>query len=146
MIRTSHVVTCVAVALLFAACGGGGGGGTAALPVGSTPIADGGGSGGGAVEPEAQLVVVRYDYDGDDQADVLTLDKSESPMVIVEALKGTATGDVVDATSDWAGQTIDSAISEAVNSHLVITFSVAEKTDVSVTDTQGNDTTVTIFN
>ena len=142
LMRASHVVTCVAMALLFAACGGGGGGGNATLPVGTTLPPD---PVDGTSEPEQQLVVVRYDFDGDDHPDVLTLDRNESPMEIVEALKGTATGEVVDVTSDWAGQTVDSAISDAVNSHLISTFSVGDKTDVYVTDTLGHDATVTIF-
>jgi hypothetical protein len=144
MSRTACLMACVTAALLFAACGGGGGGGggISTSPVGSTPTPDG----PGTSEPEStQLVVVRYDYDGDENPDVLTLDSSESPMEIVEALKGTDTGDVVDVTTDWAGQKIDSAISDVVTSHLTFTFSVGDKTDVFVTDTQGHDATVTIF-
>jgi len=143
MMRTSRMVTCVAIALLFAACGGGGGGGgSATLPEGTTLPPD---PVDGTPAPEQQLVVVQYDYDGDDHPDVLTLDRNESPMEIVEALQGTATGDVVDVTSDWAGQVVDSVISDAVNSHLISTFSVGDKTDIYVTDTLGHDATVTIF-
>lgn len=145
MMRATSVLVCVAATLLLAACGGGGGGGGVTLPVGATPTPDTGDPVGDTSEPERQLVVVRYDYDGDDLPDVLTLDKNRSPMEIVEALKGTTTGDVVDVTSTWAGKTVDSAISDAVNSHLISSFSVADKTDVFVTDTLGHDATVTIF-
>ena len=68
-----------------------------------------------------------------------------SPLTIVEALKGTDTGDAVDVTGDWAGQAIDSSISDAINTELVSTFSVGGETSVYVTDNLGHESTVTIF-
>jgi len=142
MSRTACVLMCAAAALLFAACGGGGGGGGSIdVPVVSTPTP----TTGDTTLTEQQLVVVRYDFDGDDNPDVLTLDRTESPLTIVEALKGTATGDAVDVTASWAGQAIDSSISDAINSQLISTFSVGGETNVYVTDNLGHESTVTIF-
>ena len=129
-----------ALALALFACGGGGGGG--------------GGDGGPTQAPEdvsppaesgpQELVVVRYDYDGDGDEDVLTLDKTTSPYTIVEALTGTATGEAVDATEALAGRPVDPAVSEALARYLAETVEIASEHELDVPTATG-DLTITVF-
>lgn len=89
-----------------------------------------------------ERLVVQMDYNGDDAPDVLTLDTSEAPFKVVEALQGTAGGAPVDVTDVVGGQTIDPEISRALAEYLTNSFSVATRTELDVRD--ANDQLVTL--
>jgi hypothetical protein len=120
-------------------CGGGGGGGSDP----ETTLPPGGGGDGGT--PPGEYVVVRYDHDGDGNPDLLTLDRTESPLVVVEALRGTDDGGSVDATKDLAGQTLDPSVSEALSAYLAESFDIASETELDAVDALGNRVTLTVF-
>jgi hypothetical protein len=128
-------------ALAVAACGAGGGGdgtdatggtdGTDPNPVTTTGTAD--------------LVVLRYDVDGDGLADVVTLDTGESPYAVVEALLGTETGGTVDGTAAVAGRPVDPAIAAALAEHLASAAEVGSETELLVQVESGETVPVTVF-
>jgi len=122
-------------ALPLAACGGGGGPAPRVAPTsgGVSPSA-----------PSTQLLVVRYDLNGDTNPDVLTLDTTEAPYTIVEALEGTADGDAVDATEAWKDRQIDPVLSEALAGYVAGSFEVTHETDLEVT-IDGRPATVTVI-
>jgi len=129
------------VVLVAALVGCGASGTTTTVPTTKTtpPIV----TGGGEVASVAQeRLVVQMDYNGDDAPDVLTLDTSETPFTIVEALEGSAGGDPVDVTDVLAGQTIDPEISRALAEYLVNSFSIATRTELDVRD--ANDQLITL--
>jgi hypothetical protein len=130
------------VVLAAALVGCGASGTTTTLPTTTTtPPTDTGG--GGQVASAAQdRLVVQMDYNGDDAPDVLTLDTSEAPFTIVEALEGTAGGDPVDVTDVLAGQAIDPEVSSALAEYLAGSFSVATRTELDVRD--ANDQLITL--
>lgn len=131
-------LTLFAVALT--GCGGGGGGGGGGGDSAAAPIPV-----GGAGDTQSQYVVVRYDYTGDGNADVLTLDPANEPFTVVEALAGTADGGSVDATTALSGQTIDPAISDALLAFLAGSLEVASETELDAVDSLGNSVTLTVY-
>lgn len=130
------------LALTLFACGGGGGGGGGASdggltdePADITPPAE--------TEPQ-ELVVVRYDHDGDGDQDLLTLDATQSPLTIVEALEGTDSGEAIDATAALAGTPVDPAVSEALTRYLADSVALASEHELDVATAAG-DITITVF-
>lgn len=122
--------------VLLTACGGGGDGAvplTQAPPDGPAPTAQ-----------QANLVVVRYDVDADGLSDVVTLDASARPMVMLEGLRGLPEGDAVDATEAWQGQPIDPELSDVLQSYLADSFRVGVETDLDVT-LRGEPATITVI-
>ena len=119
--------------MLLASCGGGG---AAPLPpVSGKPahVVSG--------EPSGNLIVVRYDRDGDALPDILTLDASRSPLVIVEAIRGTVDGGGEDVTAAWCGGTVAGALGDVLRLHLAESVSTGAETDL---DLVLDDETVTI--
>jgi len=124
----------------------------AALALGAAMLAACGGSSGAApaqpaldsVPQEAQ-VVVRYDLNGDSNPDLLTLDTTQTPFRIMEALDGTADGGAVDSTAVRRGQAIDPAVSDALATYLTQSTAAGTETRLDVVDQNGNPFTVTIF-
>ncbi|MHC4817107.1 MAG: hypothetical protein ACYTF8_03465 [Planctomycetota bacterium] len=103
-------------------------------------------TGGSAVTSVAQeRLVVQMDINGDEAPDVLTLDTSETPFQVVEALQGTAGGDPVDVTDVLGGQPIDPEISRALAEYLATSFSVATRTELDVRDANDQLITLVIF-
>ncbi|MHC4971505.1 MAG: hypothetical protein ACYTG3_04170 [Planctomycetota bacterium] len=126
------------VVLVAALVGCGASGTTTTVPTTTTPP-----TGGSAVTSVAQeRLVVQMDINGDEAPDVLTLDTSETPFQVVEALQGTAGGDPVDVTDVLGGQAIDPEISRALAEYLATSFSVATRTELDVRD--ANDQLVTL--
>lgn len=78
------------------------------------------------------LVVVRCDWNGDAISDVLTLDTSRNPLVIDEAIRGTADGGGTDATAAWRGSEVEGALNDALQLHLAHFRSVASQTDLEL--------------
>jgi hypothetical protein len=129
------------VVLVAALVGCGASGTTTTVPTTTTtpPIV----TGGSDVTSVAQeRLVVQLDYNGDDAPDVLTLDTSETPFTVVEALEGSAGGVPVDVTDVLGGQTIDPEISRALAEYLANSFSVATRTELDVRD--ANDQVITL--
>ena len=119
----------VALALLVAGCGGGG-------------------SGGGAPPLQAldqQTLVVQMDQNGDSELDLITLDISESPFVILECLHGMPGGDFEDVSASLKGLAIDPAVSGALATYVGSSFGVADRTELDVTDTNGDPMKVVVF-
>jgi len=128
--RTFTGVAVAALLLLFAGCGGGGGSG------GSQP----------ALEAlDQQTLVVQMDQNGDSELDLITLDISESPFVILECLYGMPGGDFNDVTNNVRGLAIDPAVSGALATYVGNSMGVAERTELDVTDTNGDPMKVVIF-
>lgn len=122
----------VALALLVAGCGGGGGGS----------------SGGGAAPLQAldqQTLVVQMDQNGDNELDLITLDISESPFVILECLYGMPGGDFDDVTPLMRGTAIDPAVSGALATYVGGSFGVADRTELDITNTNGDPMKVVVF-
>lgn len=120
------------------ACGGGGGGGAAAVDPG-TP-----GTGGLDATSPLEQVVVQYDVTGDDDPDLVTLDRTTEPFRIVEALVATDAGPV-DRTDAMKGQAIDADVSRTLADWLAGNVDVASGTRLDVVETDGRETTVTIW-
>jgi hypothetical protein len=123
-------VAVAALLLVFAGCGGGGG------------------SGGSQPTPQAldqQTMVVQMDQNGDNELDLITLDISESPFVILECLYGMPGGDFDDVTNSVRGLAIDPAVSGALATYVGSSMGVAERTELDVTDTNGDPMKVVIF-
>lgn len=95
--------------------------------------------------PQAQEVVVRFDRNGDDQLDLLTLDTSDENLKIVSALDGSAVGDPVDVTAVLAGTELDPEIVRSLKTYLANSLEVASETQLDVVDQNGETVTITIF-
>ena len=94
-------------------------GATVALALLATGCGGGGGSPGGGGPPPIQALgqetlVVQMDQNGDSELDLITLDISESPFVILECLYGMPGGDFDDVTDVVKGRPIDPAVSGAL--------------------------------
>ena len=122
------------VALVCALLMGCGGGGPAPAP-GATDIVS---------LPQEQLVV-QVDMNGDEEPDLITLDTTERPFMIVEALYGSAAGDPVDATDLLYGSAFDSALSTALADYLAQSFGGDERMEMDVADAFGTMVTLVIF-
>lgn len=127
------------VVLVAALVGCGASGTTTTVPT-TTPPPSGGSTVTSSVAQER--LVVQMDINGDDEPDVLTLDTSETPFAVVEALQGTAGGEPIDVTGVLGGQTIDPEISRALAEYLANSFSVATRTELDVRD--ANDQLITL--
>ena len=137
----TRLLTVVLVAALVG-CGASGTTTTGPTTTTTPPIV----TGGSDVTSVAQeRLVVQMDYNGDDAPDVLTLDTSEMPFTIVEALEGTVGGVPVDVTDVLGGQTIDPEISRALAEYLANSFSVATRTEMDVRDANDQLITLVIF-
>ena len=110
-------------AMLLSSCGGGG---EAALSATQEKTQ------GAAFHPGTNRVVIRYDRDGDTHPDVLTLDAACNPLVIVEAIRGTADGAGTDATDAWRGGEIGADLNDALQIYLTESCSVGSKTNLEV--------------
>ena len=132
------------VVLVAALVGCGASGTTTTLPKTTTtpPIVTGGSD---ATSVAQERLVVQMDYNGDDAPDVLTLDTSETPFTVVEALEGSAGGDPVDVTDILGGQAIDPEISRALAEYLANSFSVATRTELDVRDAKDQVITLVIY-
>ena len=84
----------------------------------------------GAVQEEH--VVVRYDFDGDDLADVLTLDVGRDPYRVVHALRARSSGAFVDASAAWAGRTIEPDLHVVLRTYLERSCAVGVETELEV--------------
>jgi len=109
----------------------------------------GGGTTGGGAPPldvlEQQTLVVQMDQNGDNELDLLTLDISESPFVILEALYGVPGGDFQDMTEVLRGLAIDPSVSGALANFVGGSFAVAERTELDVTNIAGDPVKVVVF-
>ena len=116
---------------LLMGCGGG-----ASLPA----------AGGGDIVslPQEQLVV-QVDLNGDEEPDLITLDTTEQPFMIVEAIYGSAAGDPVDATDLLFGTAFDSALSTALADYLAQSFGGDERMEMDVADAFGAMVTLVVF-
>jgi len=124
-----RILAALAAGFGLLACGGSGGG-TAGAPVTSAP--------------QNQLVV-ELDMNGDNEPDILTLDTSETPFRILEAIQGVPNGEPLDATGAFAGQPIDAALSDALAKHLADSLNVASRTELELIDSIGRTVPVTVF-
>lgn len=118
-----------ALLLLVAGCGGSGG------------------SGGGQPPLQAldqRTLVVQMDQNGDDELDLITLDISESPFVILECLNGMPGGDFEDVTPLLKGLKIDPAVSGALATYMGGSFG-EDRAELDVTNTEGDPTKVVVF-
>ncbi|MHC4492528.1 MAG: hypothetical protein ACYTDU_12980 [Planctomycetota bacterium] len=129
------------VVLVAALVGCGASGITTTVPTTTTPPT----AGSDVTSVAQERLVVQMDYNGDDAPDVLTLDTSEAPFTVVEALQGTAGGVPVDVTDVLGGQTIDPEISRALAEYLATSFSVATRTELDVRDANDQLVTLVIF-
>ena len=98
----------------------------------------------GGSNPPSGLVVVCFDWDRDAHSDVLTLDTSRNPLVIVEAIRGTADGRGTDATDGWRGSEIEGALNDALQLYLAESRSVGAQTDLEMI-LDGTPVTVTVI-
>ncbi len=129
MKRLSGRGALVALLLLVASCGGSGG------------------SGGGQPPLQAldqQTLVVQMDQNGDNELDLITLDISESPFVILECLYGMTGGDFEDVTPLLKGLKIDPAVSGALATYMGGSFG-EDRAELDVTNAQGDPTKVIVF-
>lgn len=120
----------LAMALLVAGCGGGSSGGGAEPPLQAL---------------DQQTLVVQMDQNGDSELDLITLDISESPFVILECLYGMPGGDFEDMTPALKGLAIDPAVSGALATYMGSSMGDAGRTELDVTDTNGDPTKVVVF-
>ncbi len=116
--------------LLAAACGGSGGTGGGQPPLQAL---------------DQQTLVVQMDQNGDDELDLITLDISESPFVILECLYGMPGGDFEDVTASLKGLAIDPAVSGALATYVGGSYGVGDRTELDVTDTNGDPMKVVVF-
>jgi hypothetical protein len=121
----------VALALLAAGCGG------ASSPEGGDPP--------DLTGLEQQTLVVQMDQNGDNELDLLTLDISESPFVILECLYGVPGGDFVDATPSVRGLPMDPSISGALAIHMGDSLDVGSRTELDCTNAAGDPVKVVVF-
>jgi hypothetical protein len=114
---------CVA---LLAACSGGGGETIAAT---SPP------------QTLRDQIVVQFDINGDEDPDLLTVEKDGT---IVASLESTG-GDPVDTTDLRKGTKIDAKVAEAIAAYVDQSIALASETRLDVVDSQGATVTVTVF-
>jgi hypothetical protein len=108
----------------------------------------GGSPAGGQPQPQAldqQTLVVQMDQNGDNELDLVTLDVSESPFVILECLYGMAGGDFDDVTDSVRGRPIDPAVSGALATYVGGSFGVADRTELDITNSNGDPMRVVVF-
>ncbi len=133
--KQAHFLGCLLALFALAACGGGGGGGTPA-DITTDPIAQDGSAPAETSSPTTgvagNLVVIRYDHNGDTHPDLLTLDTAVEPFQIREALEGTPEGEARDVSEALRGHPIDPAIADALARHLAESFALGEETDLEV--------------
>jgi len=91
-----------------------------------------------------ELLAVRLDWDHDGHLDVLTLDASKNPLVVVEALRGTPGGDATEAPPEWGGREIAPALNRVLQLYLARSMSVGTTTDLDVI-LEGERVTVTVI-
>jgi len=131
-----RVLSLIAGLALAAGCGGG--------AVGTTGPT-GGDTGGTTTGAQQQRLVVQFDQNGDDEPDLITLDTSETPFKVIEALEGVSGGTMRNVTKSLAGQTLDIEISNAIAGYLANSFNVGKRTELDVTNQQGQTMTLVIF-
>ncbi len=95
--------------------------------------------------PQESQVVVRYDLNGDSLPDMLTLDTTQEPFRIIEALEGTADGGARDLTNIMRDHAIDASVSQALANYLAQSLEAGRETELDVADVAGREFTVTIF-
>ena len=133
----NRVLSLLAGLALAAGCGSGGG------AVGST---GGGDTGGITTSPQQQQrLVVQFDQNGDDEPDLVTLDTTETPFKILEVLEGVSGGTMRDVTATAAGQTLDTEISNAISGYIANSYNVGKRSELDVTNQQGQSMTLVIF-
>ena len=120
--------------LLVAGCGGSGGDPTSPGPGEDPPTAI----------PQ-QTLVIQMDEDGDDEPDLLTLDVSQRPFRIVEALRGQTAGDPVDYSDLWRDREIDPQISDALADYLAGSIRVGQRTELNARDRLGQTHRIVVF-
>jgi len=123
-------------------------GATVALALLTTGCGGSGGSSGGQPPLQAldqQTLVVQMDQNGDSELDLITLDISESPFVILECLYGMPGGDFNDVTDSVKGVSIDPAVSGALATYVGGSFGVADRTELDVTNSNGDPMRVVVF-
>jgi hypothetical protein len=123
-------------------------GATVALALFTTGCGGGGGSSGGQPPLQAldqQTLVVQMDQNGDSELDLITLDISESPFVILECLYGMPGGDFDDVTDAVRGVAIDPAVSGALATYVGGSMGVADRTELDVTNSNGDPMRVVVF-
>jgi hypothetical protein len=125
-------------------------GATVALALLATGCGGGGGSPGGGGPPPIQslsqeTLVVQMDQNGDNELDLITLDISESPFVILECLYGMPGGDFDDVTDAIKGRSIDPAVSGALATYVGGSFGVTDRTELDVTNSNGDPMRVVVF-
>lgn len=131
MKRTFAIGATVALTLLISGCGGGGGSSSSGQP----PIQS----------LDQQTLVVQMDQNGDSELDLITLDISESPFVILECLYGMPGGDFDDVSDNVKGRPIDPAVSGALATYVGGSFGVADRTELDVTNSNGDPVKVVVF-
>jgi hypothetical protein len=106
-------------------------------------------SSGGDTPPlqalDQQTLVVQMDQNGDDELDLITLDISESPFVILECLYGMPGGDFEDVTPLVKGLGIDPAVSGALATYVGGSYGVADRTELDVRTANGDPMKVVVF-
>jgi hypothetical protein len=118
-------------AVVLVGCTGGGG-----EVAGGAPV---------STAPQSQEVVVRFDRNGDDEPDLVTLDATDENLKIVSALDGSAAGDPVDVTPVLQGTELDPEIVRSLKTYLANSLDVASETQLDVVDRNGNTVTITIY-
>lgn len=134
MWRWRSLVPIAALAAALMGCGGGGGRSSAesVLP---EPAFE--------TSPFEELVVL-YDVTGDDDPDLVTLDRTATPMTIVDLVAAAGTG-AVDRSDDRRGEPIDAAVSEALSVYLAESAEVAGGEVLDVVESSGRATTVVVY-
>jgi hypothetical protein len=120
----------LALALVVAGCGGGGSSGNGGQP----PLQ----------ALDQNTLVVQMDQNGDSELDLITLDISESPFVILECLHGMPGGDFEDVTPLLKGLAIDPALSGALATYVGDSFG-EDRAELDVTNANGDPTKVVVF-
>ena len=92
-------------------------------------------------EQDQGQVVVSMDINGDDDPDLLTVERDGT---IVAALESTG-GDPIDTTDLRKGQKIDAKVAEAIAAYLSSTVELASETRLDVVDSTGATVEVTVF-
>jgi hypothetical protein len=110
---------------------------------------NGSGPEGGSSTPlpqlEQQTLVVQMDQNGDNELDLITLDISESPFVILECLHGMPGGDFEDRTDVLRGLPIDPGVSGALATYVGGSMDVGARTELDVSNANGDPVKVVIF-
>lgn len=120
----------LSAALALAACGGSGGSSASTTAPSAAPVV------------EEDQVVIQVDVDKDGDLDILTLDPSQDPFVIVEALEGDGAGGFVDRTQTSAPATLDPGLSNGLAAHRETSL---EKGTLLIIDSSGDEVLVEIL-